>query len=321
MFNWGLRPLQSNVTLDDIYQNLFHLNDLYQKSTFVYQSINTLSAVTFGHNFYGLAFYNILFTYMAGIFFYKLIINMGFKNNATSLYIYFILYWEVVSWSTFASVKDTVILFLLVWIIYIVSKIILKQYTRYDFLFLFLVFYLVFHLRFYMVGVLLGSYGMFYIKQRFVNKSGIVNFMKIIILTIILLYIGMILFKLLFPIHYSFLLSYIGNPAFGAIKYLLTPKPWDVSPEYGWLELSALFHVLAFPFFIIGFIKYYKFNKIFFYISIFFLFTVLFYSLFSYQQGPKYRFQLSFIFVIYEYLGFTLILKKIYKSKRRIRYS
>lgn len=87
-----------------------------------------------------------------------------------------------------------------------------------------------------------------------------------------------------------------------AIRYLLTPLPWKISYEYTFLTIQSITHIILFPFFLWGIFIYDK-NPSFYIMIVFFSLNLLLHSLIPAIQGPRQRYVLNFIFIIFQYYG------------------
>jgi hypothetical protein len=94
------------------------------------------------------------------------------------------------------------------------------------------------------------------------------------------------------------------NPAYGLIRFLLTPIPLNTDTNYAFLDIPSAFHWALFPVAAWGFLQvcYLRtpFSRFF---LIYFVTFVSIYSLFAELQGPRHRVQLDFAWAVFQFTG------------------
>jgi hypothetical protein len=120
--------------------------------------------------------------------------------------------------------------------------------------------------------------------------------------------------------HLKFDLSLPAN----LLKFLLTPAPWQVSPNYEFLILDAIQQWALFPFMLLGalygFMNQPKLRPLFVYAA----FLILLYAAVPAQTGVRYRFQLIFIIAPCQLYGlhiFFMSLRRFCSNRRMIKLS
>jgi hypothetical protein len=94
------------------------------------------------------------------------------------------------------------------------------------------------------------------------------------------------------------------NPVLGLVRFALTPVPFNTSPEYGFLDLPALFHWLMFPAVLLGIWRVARVRSPFarFLLAYVAVFTAL-YAVYGELQGPRHRVQLDFAWATLQFVG------------------
>lgn len=87
-----------------------------------------------------------------------------------------------------------------------------------------------------------------------------------------------------------------GNFVFGAVRYLLTPLPWNVDPKYAFLFIPSILHLIFFIPAVAGFFALWKRHPQARLVLIYFILIVGFYSIVPGLQGVRQRVQIGFVF-------------------------
>jgi hypothetical protein len=104
------------------------------------------------------------------------------------------------------------------------------------------------------------------------------------------------------------------NPAYGLIRFLLTPIPFNADADYRFLEIPAVLSWLFLPLLIWGTILVARLRTPF--SKFFLLYCLVFaglYSTFAELQGPRHRLQLEFAIVIFEMLALRALMRSAMK--------
>lgn len=263
------------------------LVDISQGHHILYDWFNMLSQWLFGEYYFSAVLLNVGLTFIAGSLLYKISILFFSKSYSTCLFIFFILHWDVITWSSFDNIKDTIVLTLTLGFFY----------SFYYFLkekkFLWLIFSIGYLLAFYFIRYYLSIFIILSLILFFIQKNNILKSSKNLIICIfgLIIYFTLIGFS---SINNFFEGFEIGN-LFGGLKMSLSPRPWGLSEEYKFLLIPSIFHwVLYFPM-IIGLYLLWK-EKI--YLRILIIYGILlfiFYGFTPYLAGPRQKYQLIFI--------------------------
>lgn len=104
--------------------------------------------------------------------------------------------------------------------------------------------------------------------------------------------------------------SELVNPAYGMIRFLLTPIPLNTTEATAYLDLPAAIHWLLIPFAVFGGYKIYQlktpFSRFF---LVYFMTFVGLYSMFGELQGPRHRVQLDFALAVFQFAGVLALVR------------
>jgi hypothetical protein len=216
-------------------ENLGVLYSVAHGPHFLYYWWNMVSMTAFGPHYYAPVFFNILLTIGISMVFWKCLDEMGFcKEYRSWAFIFLLLHWDIVSWSSLLNIKDILVLFLTTCLLYgfvllftmrnrraiLKSGILIVSCT-----------FALLWIRFYApVLVVLGAIGYLFTdnSQRWI------------------IYPTLFLSPLSIPIIdrglYSLNLIDISNPLLGAVQFIFTPKPWGINPSYSFLLVPSMLH-------------------------------------------------------------------------------
>lgn len=282
---------------------------------YIFSYWNIISMVILGANYSSLLFSNVILSSFGAVILCKLSMRIGFCDNYSKmLALFFALHWDVLSWTSFVNLKETVSLFLVIFLFYIIFEFNEKK-TCWSFLGGCLFSFFLFKIRFYMVALFLVVYFLFvYFEMRKVI------FRDFILRCFFLCAIGLFAFVVRHVainewelIKDNFLIISWNWPI-AALIWLLQPRPWALSPEYTFLSVSSWLHWLFSPFSLIGAIHLWR-QKIYLRFCILFLLvSAFFFSLTGF--GPRHRFQVSFIIIWMQFHALWLVYSKYFLTKK-----
>lgn len=295
----------------DFYDKLHYLSKSRHITYYVH---NIISMKILGIYYFVPVCFNILLLYIAGYYFFKLLIKLEFKKaHAVSLYIFLLFHLEILSWSSIANLKDILVLLLTILLFYSFYKFEERRYFSALLLF-FAVFIIFSSLRFYIPFLFIFSIIIYHILKYSSNLT----FIKKIFFLIFSLFISItlsIFFKESFSYELDLLLGGYTNPIFGSIRFLLSPIPFNTEYKYSFLDFPLLISWILYIFTFYGFFIMLKSdNKFFKIFLIYFVITVLFYGSYEELQGPRHRMQITFIIIIMSYFGLIKTYFNIYKK-------
>ena len=279
----------------------------------LYYLYNIIAFKLFGNFYFSPVALNIILTYIIAIYIYKILFLLDF-NYKNYFIIFYLLNWDILSWSEILNLKDFLVQFLTVFIIYhIIEFFEIKNYK--NLLFILISLFLLHFIRFYLVYLVLFSTILFYI---YINKKFFLEFIIQHKIVSILLVIGISTIVII-GIHNELLLflSKLDNPIIGIIRFILTPLPFNIKEQYSFLLFASWIDFLLFPFLIYGIYKFlsldskYK-NFIFIYVSL----IVIFYGCFSELQGVRHKIQILPFLFLFQFIG---IIEFVKYMKQRIK--
>lgn len=244
---------------------------------------NLLAQNLFGQHYHAAVLLNVLLTFATGFIFARTLAQLDFSSNyRRGALIVFLLHWDVLVWSSVVNLKDILIMSLIAASLHSMSLLRTSLRLRY-LVALGLPLFLLTWLRFYMPLFLLGAFMLWMLLETR-------HYRKYIYAALV------VAATFLLPLDWSSL-AYV-RPAetfFGLVRVLLTPQPWSIESEYGFLLLPSLLHwILFIPMLMGGALLWMASggNRL---ALIFIALTVLFYAAVPELQGPRHRVQFTFI--------------------------
>jgi hypothetical protein len=223
----------------------FHANSLLTLFILVgghhvlYDWYNFLGQWVFGGFYFAPVFINVGLTFGIAYMVYRMaLLSKCGKQYAQWLFVFMCLHWELLAWSSLVNLKDTLVLFLTVALLYTGMRFIDTRRKRYIVGVALLVF-LFYWIRFYvplimllsafayllpsapmrakvwstmLIGALVAGYGAYAGWGELLGAAGTLNLGSRIIL--------------------------------GTVKMALSPQPWSIDPNYSFLLLPSLLHWL-----------------------------------------------------------------------------
>lgn len=272
---------------------------------FGYYIYNVIAFRMFGGpSYFAPVLLNLFFSVWGGVLFYRILRMGGIERRfAKFAFIFFLLQWDIMSWSSFINLKDTLVLFLMTAGIYNIVKINIKRFSVINIIFILVILFVLQFVRFYIAYFLVVAAIIHWLILRLYRiRSSWAD----IILKAAIFVIMPAGFYIIFTKLFSGQLAQIGdrtNVVFGAIRFLLTPVPLNIDPDYKFITIASVCHWLTLPLSAYGF---YIFAKKYFItlmpLAITAILLIIFYGSFSELQGPRHRISL---------LGFTILLQAI----------
>jgi hypothetical protein len=286
----------------------------YHFGYFVY---NYISFWLFGPYYYAPVIANILISVLTASIFYRTIIFAQLSNKASIfIYIFFLLHWDVLTWSSFINIKDTFVLFLSVSALYLMIVTKVKGLTIRTMLLFILILVCFYTIRFYFCFFLGVTGTIFLIMTQLSKIKG--NWMDLFIKISILVVLP-ICFYIVFIFMYARRIDSIGpqtNIFYGFPRYILTPFPLNIEPDYSFIFISSTLHWLLLPILPYGLYLFIKrhFYTLMPYVIMFLLLSV-FYGSFAELQGPRHRIPQAAFLCILQALSIYEILASVKKYK------
>ena len=274
-------PFISSETLYELFLLAGGPHILYLWLNFVLQNI-------FGTYYYVMIFFNIYLTFVLGYLLHKVARDLNFsKKYSLGLFCFFLLHWDILTWTSFINLKDTIVMVLstalLIICINLYSKI-----TPFRLLIFLCLLAMISLLRFYVPILIFCSL-----------LVSITLFRSSYFKKILMMFFSMALFIIYLENYSATFTRHAGmieyspiNVLFGFLRFLLTPQPWNLSDSYGFLLYSSIMHSLFFIPFVWGSYLLFKKNNVIKFYIVYMLVVACFYSLVPDLQGPRHRYQL-----------------------------
>jgi hypothetical protein len=270
----------------------------------LYSWYNLLAQWLLGENYFSPVFMNVMLTFGTGFLLCRYAIGAGLSHRyAKGLYVFFLLHWELLSWTSLVNLKESLVLFMTVATIYVISRLAETRHVVYLFpLSLLMLFF--YWLRFYVPLLLILS--IFIHQVMFSAGRRRIVLMAIFgaLVWLYMLYVGSE------NILESFRLLKLGNAVDGGFKVALTPRPWSIDPEYSFLTVPSLLHWLLFLPAIYGGIRLWLQVPRTRLLLIYCVVALLLYGAFEELQGPRHRLQLLFVYGWAQYHFFCAFLRR-----------
>lgn len=274
---------------------------------FFYVWWNLFAQYCFGAFYYAPVFLNVGVTFIGGFAFRRILEEVQFHPTYQRWgLIFFLLHWDIVTWSSIANLKDILVLTLTIIAFLLLIKILKdkKWWILYGFM-LALVLYLLLLLRFYIPVLFLITVGIWMmIASRDRRKYLLFSILGVTLLLVI---------RLGYMRYVYNLEPY--NIIYGTFRFWMSPQPWSIKQRYSFLLLPTIIHwFFAVPSIIGGIVLWYKYkwSRMF---ILYFLILLVFYGMWPNALGARRRFQLSFIIAWMQFnclwlVGLALVKRK-----------
>jgi len=101
------------------------------------------------------------------------------------------------------------------------------------------------------------------------------------------------------------------NPLYGFVRYLLTPIPFNATENYSFVDLPQVLYWLLLPCMGYGIYRVWRRATLTGrFIVIYFFLMVALYSMYGELQGPRHRYQLEGLIVVFQFLGLLSVLQQ-----------
>jgi hypothetical protein len=207
----------------------------------LYDWYNFLAQWLLGSFYFAPVFFNVALTFGIAYMAYRMaLLSECTKRYSQGLFVFLLLHWELLAWSSLVNLKDTLVLFLTVAFVYTGMLFIETRRKRYLVGIVGLAF-LFYWIRFYVPLILfLSAFAYFFhsVPMRFKLWSTIL--------------IGGLIAAYGSYAGWNELLGAAGTLGvgsrivLGSVKMALSPQPWSIDPEYSFLVLPSLLHWLLF---------------------------------------------------------------------------
>lgn len=287
----------------DFIQSLETVQKVAGSFQWFYYLWNVLAIRLFGDHYSSAVFLNVALTFVGGWSLGRLAGVTGFeKKYCKGLAIFFILHWDVLAWSSFVNIKDSVVVALQVTFFASIVSILLGNNISGNLCSVILTQLILIPTRVY-ATILSGVNWI--ISSSILNRKFKTLFLSLTI-SVVAGYVLATQFPTLFS-QTEIQKTYSERPSdsilgffLQATKFVIMPIPGmytsgDEDP-YGFAIPAYVLHHVFLPCFVISFLKLSYRNRLFLPIALFFVQVVAFYSIFPAYLGSRQRYQLCWIF-------------------------
>ena len=262
-----------------------YLQSLSQGHHVLYGWWNLTAMSLFGEHYYSPVFSNIVVSFVGGSLLARTVRQLGFSAGyCLGLQVFWLLHWDAIAWSSLLNIKDVLVQTLTIAILFCLVGIIVERKTRYLVGFL-AVAQLFWWIRFYVPVIVLTAAMIWMLTQWNDSRK--------------------YLFIPLGAVAYYFAAPLIGGARdywqfeslfYGAIRFSLTPIPWNVEAVYEYLVIPMSLHWLSFIPALVGAGYLWSESK---HARLFFIYLACLVGIYAITEdllGPRQRFQVAFLF-------------------------
>jgi hypothetical protein len=292
MLELGYNPISALVDENGVAT----LMGLAEGKHILYGWWNLLAQYLFGKHYFSPVFLNVALTFLIGYYLVRIAQLCGFSREySTKLLLFYLVHWELVSWSSIINLKDILIMFLTVVSFFAIFKI-TEGKIQYLIL-LSIPIYCFYWLRFYIPFMILLAtliWVVLFMEGR--NKY----FLLICVMFVVRIVMPSIQAGL--EEQGDQLSPSLMGLIVGPFRMLsLTPQPWSIQPEYTFLFISSILNWIFFLPAVIGGWNLWRQSKKASLLLVYLIISLMFYANFPGQDGPRHRVQLMFIIVWIEF--------------------
>ncbi|MFH0958720.1 MAG: hypothetical protein V1897_08460 [Pseudomonadota bacterium] len=267
----------------------------------LYYLWNVLAIRLFGDHYASPVFLNVALTFVGGWSLGRMASIAGFDQKyCKGLATFFLLHWEVLAWSSFLNIKDSLVMVMEIIFMASMMSVLLGKNIRDNLICVILTLSGLAITRFYVVILFAANW--------FMSNMILTRKMTKFFLFLALCLAGILFAQTYFPLVFSRLAIEdgiakdvdTGNPIYQAIRFMIWPKPgvyfYEIDEGSGFATISHILHHIFFPFFVISFLRLSYRNKFFLPVAVFFFQVVFLYSIVPGNLGPRQRYQICWIF-------------------------
>lgn len=259
----------------------------------LYGWFNLLALTVIGPWYFAPVLLNVFVSCLSGRVLWGFARDAGFgPRYCTGLAAFFLLHWDVLAWSSFVNLKDTLIVLLTLLLLRAAARF-QATLARRDLLVMGGVAFLFLWIRFYVplvagVAIMLRSLvtGGIVARHRWVALG-----VAAVAMTVAAWWMG----PRWLPLVSTRLVWEPWQVALGGVRMLLTPQPWSVSPEHGFLLLPSILHAVMLVPAAVGAVWLWQRSPFLRLPLLYSLLIVCLFAAFPAQQGPRHRLQIVFM--------------------------
>jgi hypothetical protein len=289
---------------------------IFSNRHFLYQLWNVLAFNIYETSYFAPVSLNIIVTFLTSLVLFKLLYTIGMvKKYAIWFALFYVIYWNTLSWSSLLNLKDFLVQLFSILLIYNIVS--FEKYKKNIYVFyIILIVLLLESIRFYLpflVGTAYFIFKLFEYRNKF-NES----FRISINIFFVILFAGFIIILIpYFQDEIQLLLQDFVNPIYGVVRFLFTPTPFYIEKAYQFLIFSAFLTWFGIPFLFYGvYLVYKQQNRYCTFILMYIFVILLFYGTYGELQGPRHRIQLDPYLSFFQLIGF---LSMFYGNKKIMR--
>jgi hypothetical protein len=252
---------------------------------------NVLALWLFGDHYWSAILLNVLCTAVAaGAVARLLSLTDAAPGYRRAALVFFALHWDVIAWSSLLNIKDSLVLALSAWFVAWGTSFALRPKLRPLAGMLATGAALAF-VRWYVPVLFAGAYGLHAaLGPRGTRRAAVLAGSVLLLLV-------------LRPLAVSSGEIQPSGVAGGSVRFLLTPRPWGIEPNYAFLLLPAVLHWLCLPLALVGAYQLWKRAPALRVALVYCAVLVLFYGAVPLLQGPRQRFQATFVLALLQFHG------------------
>ena len=294
--------------------------DLFSYATYLsegihfgYAYVSSIMLCVFGSDYSSPVLFNVFISTLISINMLKIVRYLDVKVSPFLVLVVF-LHPDIIAWSSYLNLKDTIVAWLISAILLrVCAQVLAKEEPGYGALFIFAIILVTF--RYYAVPVVL-----FIIMISFLLSEGKKNYALLVVFSATFLFV-LFEFKVT-SIVWSLINQSSPSTLFNLIRFLLGPLPFQLTPDYSFLLIGSLFHLISVPAAIIGACYLFKINRKIFSVLLCFAFILSsFYALFPDLLGPRQRYQMITVYGLFQVLGLSNILACVFQNRRHVNVS
>ncbi|WP_129213028.1 hypothetical protein [Crenobacter cavernae] len=303
----GQELLKQRVGLSNLYDHLELVFSAGGGGHILYYLYNVYAFRLFGEGYFAPVACNVLLTLVIATLGARLAEKeFGFSRNWKKLFFVFLLFHpDILAWSNVMNGKDTLVLLSHVILLTAVSLFIRGQIGK-ALILAFPTVLSLFFLRFYVpllfsaallvaIGFRAGGYGRIWLLLCVASLFGGS-----------LVFLGMAnLAQAVDLVQEKFV-----NPAYGLVRFLFTPIPFNTEEAYAFLDISAALHWLMMPCAGYGLLYIYRRRTLYSRAFLYYLAAFVFlYAVFGELQGPRHRVQLDYAWALLQFIGLRQLIQ------------
>lgn len=270
-----------------------HIQSVAQTEHFIPHWWNVLGISVFGPHYYSPIFLSVLLTFISPVIFVDMLRRIGFQYKYRYYFLIFaLLHWQVITWSSFVNLKDSIVLFLIVILLWSIVVLLKFQDLRSVITSLFVMSSSLFVLRwtrFYLIALfiftmLLGVV----IKWDFQGKFIMLSFPGV--------FLSWFIYNQRAALEF-FNFAGIGP---GIITFLITNPLW-VNDKYSFIMVSVILSTLLFIPMWIGGLHLFRKNTYTKLLVIFLIICIIFFAAVPQFNTVRKQYQFSLLFAWFQF--------------------